>query len=224
MSFRAPALVCGNKSSNCQAVRIRCVSESVPVFFLLFHSGSESINDDSESWYRKQNTAGMNYYWASAGPSSLPGKRAPCLQANTADRKLKDETAWVKGALVLPLTVDPSPAGRLLGPLSGAFGQHGRHHRGAAVAIRTENLLMWGSEPAAPTLAPLWWCLATRSCPALCDPVGCSPPGSLAHGISQARTLGWVAISSSMGSSWPRESNSRQILYHGATQEATFTP
>ena len=28
----------------------------------------------------------------------------------------------------------------------------------------------------------------------LCDPMDCSPPGSPAHGISQARVLEWVAI------------------------------
>ena len=31
----------------------------------------------------------------------------------------------------------------------------------------------------------------------------CSPPDSTVHKISQARRLGWVAISSSRGSSWP---------------------
>ena len=29
------------------------------------------------------------------------------------------------------------------------------------------------------------------------DPIGCSPPGSSVHGISQARILDWAAISSS---------------------------
>ena len=33
----------------------------------------------------------------------------------------------------------------------------------------------------------------------------CSPPGSSDHGISQARILEWVAISSSKGSSQPRD-------------------
>ena len=32
-----------------------------------------------------------------------------------------------------------------------------------------------------------------------------SPPGSPVHGISQARTLEWTAISFSRGSSWPRD-------------------
>ena len=39
----------------------------------------------------------------------------------------------------------------------------------------------------------------TQSCPTLCNPVGCSPPGSSVHGILQARILEWVAISFSRG-------------------------
>ena len=38
-----------------------------------------------------------------------------------------------------------------------------------------------------------------------CDPTDCSPPGSSVHGILQARILERVAISSSRGSSWPRD-------------------
>ena len=36
----------------------------------------------------------------------------------------------------------------------------------------------------------------TQSCPALCDPVDCSPPGSSVRGIFQARVLEWVARAS----------------------------
>ena len=36
-------------------------------------------------------------------------------------------------------------------------------------------------------------------------PVDCSPPSSSVHGILQARTLEWVAISFSRGSSRPRD-------------------
>ena len=42
-----------------------------------------------------------------------------------------------------------------------------------------------------------------QSCPTLCDPIDNSPPGSPVPGILQARTLEWVAISSSRGSSNP---------------------
>ena len=66
------------------------------------------------------------------------------------------------------------------------------------------------------------------SCLTLCNPVGSSPPGSSVHGILQARILEWVAISSSRGSSWPRDQThascvsciGRQILYHWATWES----
>ena len=40
-----------------------------------------------------------------------------------------------------------------------------------------------------------------QSCPALCDPMDCSPPGSSVHGILQARILEWIAISFSRRSS-----------------------
>ena len=40
-----------------------------------------------------------------------------------------------------------------------------------------------------------------QSCPILCDPRDCSPPGSSAHEILQARILEWVAMPSSRGSS-----------------------
>ena len=36
-----------------------------------------------------------------------------------------------------------------------------------------------------------------QSCPTLCDPIDGSPPGSSVHGILQARSMEWVAISSS---------------------------
>ena len=42
-------------------------------------------------------------------------------------------------------------------------------------------------------------------CQTLCDPMDCSPPGSSVHGILQARTVEWVAISYSRGSSRLRD-------------------
>ena len=51
-------------------------------------------------------------------------------------------------------------------------------------------------------------CMHTKSlqvCPTLCNPMGCSPPSSSVHGISQTRILEWVAMLSSRGSSQPRE-------------------
>ena len=37
-----------------------------------------------------------------------------------------------------------------------------------------------------------------QSCPTLCDPMDCSPPGSSVPGIFQARILEWIAIPFSM--------------------------
>ena len=55
----------------------------------------------------------------------------------------------------------------------------------------------------APTAAPLA-VLSLLSHSIVSDslqPLGCSPPGSSVHGISQARILEWVAISFSRASS-----------------------
>ena len=36
--------------------------------------------------------------------------------------------------------------------------------------------------------------LAAQSCPTLCDPMDCHPPGSSVQGVLQARILEWVAM------------------------------
>ena len=64
--------------------------------------------------------------------------------------------------------------------------------------------------------------VCARSCPILYDPMDCSPPGSSLHGISWARILEWVSISSSRVSSWPRDQTrvsciGRKILHHWVT-------
>ena len=41
-----------------------------------------------------------------------------------------------------------------------------------------------------------------QSCPTLCDPMDCSLPSFSIHGILQARTLDWVAISFSNARKW----------------------
>ena len=59
----------------------------------------------------------------------------------------------------------------------------------------------------------------TQSCPTLCDPMDCSPPGSSVHGIFQARVLEWTAISLLQGIFLTQGLNPdllhcRQMLYH----------
>ena len=77
----------------------------------------------------------------------------------------------------------------------------------------------WGS----PLVLPQPCCAKSlQSCPALCNPMDCSPPGSSVHEILQARILEWVAMPSSRGSSPPKEGTSvsyvscigRRVLYH----------
>ena len=53
-----------------------------------------------------------------------------------------------------------------------------------------------------------------QSCPALCDPMDCSPPGSSVHGISQVRILEWDAISSSREPFLPRDQTQVWSLLH----------
>ena len=79
--------------------------------------------------------------------------------------------------------------------------------------------------PCSPTRIPSE---GLQSCPTLCDPMNHSSPGSPVHGILWTRTLEWVAILSSRGSSQPRDQTcvsciSRSVLYHGATGEAPVT-
>ena len=64
----------------------------------------------------------------------------------------------------------------------------------------------------------------TQLCPTICNPMDCTPPGCSVRGILQTRILEWVAISSSRGSSQPRDGtlyfqcllHCKQILYHRA--------
>ena len=68
-------------------------------------------------------------------------------------------------------------------------------------------------------------CLVTKSCPTLCGPMGCSPPGSSVHRLLQGKILEWVVIFFSRGSSRPRDWTclsciGRRILDHWVIREA----
>ena len=79
-------------------------------------------------------------------------------------------------------------------------------------------------------------CVGARTCSVpqfwstLWDPMDCSPQVSAVHGIFQARTPEWVAISFARGSSQPRDWTcvscvscfGRQIFYYSAPWEAHF--
>ena len=66
-------------------------------------------------------------------------------------------------------------------------------------------------------------------CPTLWDSMDCSLPGSSVHGILQARTLEWVAIPVSRGSSQPRDQTwvsytEDRFFTVWATRRAQFSP
>ena len=84
------------------------------------------------------------------------------------------------------------------------------------------------------TLHPLdsLWCLRVWSVLSdSCDSMDCSLPDSSTHGIIPARILEWIDISSSRGSSWPRDQTLGScgscvdiwILYHWATRETPIS-
>ena len=118
--------------------------------------------------------------------------------------------------------------------ISGSLGHGGKWNIFLCFQVTTHLIIFSGSNS-----GKLWtkgdfvldgfvgWFVA-QLCLTLCDPMDCSPPGSSVHGILQARILEWVPISSSRGSSRPRNWTpvsciswiGRQILCHCATWEA----
>lgn len=60
------------------------------------------------------------------------------------------------------------------------------------------SVLRWVSSP-----LTLCGCVCSELCPTPSDPLAYSPPGSPVHGVFQASTLEWLAMSSSRGSCRP---------------------
>ena len=58
-------------------------------------------------------------------------------------------------------------------------------------------------------------CLVSQSCPTLCNPMNCGPPGSYVHGILQARILEWVAMPSSRASPQLRDRTQVSLITGG---------
>ena len=79
-------------------------------------------------------------------------------------------------------------------------------------------VVMYGCESQIREKAAAAAAKSLQSCLTLCDPIDSSPPGSPIPGFLQARTLEWVAISFSRGSSQPKDRTyifciGRRILY-----------
>ena len=67
------------------------------------------------------------------------------------------------------------------------------------------------------------WAKLLQDCSILCDPKDCTLPGSSGGGILQARTLEWVAIPSSRGSSWPMDRLNQHHLCLWHWQEVSLS-
>ena len=89
---------------------------------------------------------------------------------------------------------------------------------GCALRMRIERLTIWGGAEAVMlvlgsgckhrlSLAERFDCAmhakSLQSCPTLCDPMDCTPPGSSVHQILQTKVMEWVPISFSRESSQP---------------------
>ena len=88
--------------------------------------------------------------------------------------------------------------------------RHGDHHKADLQWSRTAYPRSLSKKPSAEWAKEvrhliLLLLIDTQSCPTVCDPVDCSPPGSSVHGILQARMLEWVAVPFCRGSSRPRD-------------------
>ena len=115
------------------------------------------------------------------------------------------------------------------------FSRHPHHslYHGQKLKDQIVEALGFSSHNVNSTITQLCVCVRSvaKLCLTLCDPMDYSPPGSSAHGLFQARVLQWAAISSSRGSSQPRDwthvscisCTVRQILDHWATWEAHST-
>ena len=70
----------------------------------------------------------------------------------------------------------------------------------------------------------LSYCLVAKLCPTLCNPMGCSLPGSSVYEISQARMLEWVFISFSRTLSYQIIFNTKEVIMSSASIIFYFTP
>ena len=74
-------------------------------------------------------------------------------------------------------------------------------------------------------------CADAQSCPVLCDPMDCSPPGFSVHRSFQKRILEWVATPSSRRSFQTEGLNPhllrlmhcKRMFYHGAAWETSYS-
>ena len=90
-------------------------------------------------------------------------------------------------------------------PFSGGSSQTRDQTWVSYVSCIGRQVLYYKCPPGKPTIVSAAAAKSLQSCPTLCDPIDGSPPSSAIPGILQARTLEWVAIPFSGGSSQPTD-------------------
>ena len=156
---------------------------------------------------------GSRWHLATLSRRGAPGVRPPCVQVPPAPKNRHSPS----GLQPLPSVAPTSSRGETgLGEETGKAEQ-GELFPACALsfALRLAHSLCLGSafsacrlalsspppSPELPTAFQAPVCVShAQSCPTLCDPMDCSPPGSSVHGILQVRILEQVAISFSRGS------------------------
>ena len=90
----------------------------------------------------------------------------------------------------------------------------------------SQKFLCWRVNVPISSWSPAAAAKSLQSCPTLCDPIDCSPPGSPVPGILQARTLEWVAICFSNAWKWKvkMKSLSRACLFETPCTAAHQAP
>ena len=89
------------------------------------------------------------------------------------------------------------------------------------VATKNLNQILWFPITMSNNMTSVCVCAVARSCPTLCDPMDCSPPGSSVHGIFRQECWNRFVISSFRRSSQSKDRAcisctsciDRQILY-----------
>ena len=131
-----------------------------------------------------------------------------------------------------------SPAGSVSSGLHPAKAATRFHSGGLSMALPTPSVWEHRKEGLSfCLLSPLKVeVLVAQLCPTLCNPMDCSLPGSSVHGILQARTVEWVAMPSSRGSSifltylgikgsfWPRDPGSLALQADSLPSEPPGKP
>ena len=115
-------------------------------------------------------------------------------------RKVKHRTAWNRTASLLGLSPGLKAGGCRAGSYERMFTAA---HAGAKWQRPSQCMSADGDGSFKCAICPCV-CVFSESCPTLCDPVDCSPPGSSVHGTFPARVLQWGAVSF-RGSSQPRD-------------------